>query len=700
MNRILILAISVFSATVSASPVVFESHRIQINLDVPNHAAAISDSGSLTTSAGWNWFFVNKSAQIQLFKFNGAACTFKAVSARDTANLPLQIKSQSTSLAEFPDAQLICFESTTSGTSTFEISYAAVFNEEVANVRFSREAVGREVSGTILDQGAYLSPSSYFYPQGKDGMGTFSLIANVPSDWESISDGDAMSTTVTGDRKAQVWQNPYKSDGCFFMAAPYVTLSTTVESTKVTCLFFEADTSLAPNYLKATADYVEMYSELIGPYPFKNVTVAENFFPTGYGMPGWTLLGQSVLRLPFIISSSLGHEVLHNWWGNSVYVDYSRGNWCEGLTVYGADYRYKLKESPAAAEEYRKDILKQYVSYVSKDKDFPLRDFTSRTSPNTRAIGYNKAMMVFHMIEEEIGSEAFFDAWKLVYRTYLGKQVGWEEWLQAFETTSHQDLSTVIPEWVNRAGAPELAVDISRTANGPQKGIKMVTLSLAQKGPDIYHLTVPITIQEAAAKRDTNVVLDKSKVDVELIAPEGAMIAVDPNYHLFRRLYPEEVEPIISAVLGAPQQVFVLGAANAALDSAFRQFAAGVAEDSAKVVAENSMSSVPPTSGLIWLNPTSLPEFVAKQTMITRDSIAIGSARFLREGHSFILSGQNADGSQKYWVILSDDAASLPRLGQLVPHYGKYSYLAFNGAKNIAKGQWEVSQTPLNVVVR
>ena len=59
----------------------------------------------------------------------------------------------------------------------------------------------------------------------------------------------------------------------------------------------------------------------------------------------YTLLGGQVLRLPFIPYTSFGHEIAHNWWGNSVFVDTDEGNWCEGLTVYCADYHYKELES-------------------------------------------------------------------------------------------------------------------------------------------------------------------------------------------------------------------------------------------------------------------------------------------------------------------------------------------------------------------
>ena len=79
-------------------------------------------------------------------------------------------------------------------------------------------------------------------------------------------------------------------------------------------------------------------------------------------MPTLTYLGIDVLRLPFIRATSLGHEVLHNWWGNGVYPDWQSGNWSEGLTTFLADYAYKEEESEAAAREMRIGWLRDYAA--------------------------------------------------------------------------------------------------------------------------------------------------------------------------------------------------------------------------------------------------------------------------------------------------------------------------------------------------
>ena len=153
-------------------------------------------------------------------------------------------------------------------------------------------------------------------------------------------------------------------------------------------------------------------------------------------MPSFTLLGSQVIRLPFIVHTSYGHEILHNWWGNGVFVDYRQGNWCEGLTTYLADHFYKLKESPSAAIDYRRNQLQAYLDYASSgERDFPLHEFKERESASTQAVGYGKTMMVFHMAEERAGRETFLKALRSFYHDHLFEEASWDDIIAAFEET-------------------------------------------------------------------------------------------------------------------------------------------------------------------------------------------------------------------------------------------------------------------------
>ena len=686
-------------SSVSAAPVTsvtFDTCAIKLKLDVPAHAATFDVSGVMRTAAGWNAFQLTGTAAVEMFSINRKPVAFLAVHPGDTAGLPTEVREGLAGFDTDSSALVILFKADGTSVNKFMMTYRAEFNQDVANMRFSNERVGAEVEGTILDKGAYLSPGAYYYPQGTEGLAQFSLTADIPETWESISDGNLVSSETKDGRKIQSWESPYKSDGAMFMAAPYVVKSIKSEGVDVYCYFFAEDTSLFEQYLGPTAKYISMYTNLIGPYPFKRFTVAENFFPTGYGMPAWTLLGQQVLRLPFIVSTSLGHEVLHNWWGNSVYVDYSRGNWCEGATVYGADYRYKLMQSPSAARDYRKDILKQYVNYVNSGNDFPLRDFRSRTSPETRTIGYNKAMMVYHMIEEQIGTGSFFDAWKLVYNKYKGQQISWEEWIKAFEETSGQPLDYVIGQWIDRAGAPVIALDMLDMERDEDQHYRTVRFSLDETGGQEYRLLVPVRFTGEHTTFDTSVVLDAHHADYTMMVPDDAdVIEVDPDYDLFRKLYPEEVEPVISATLGSEKKRFVSYDAESTADDGFQSFAANLSDDGATVDDPDVFQDDDRSYTPVLLNPPELPVYLADVMAISDDSVSINGVDYPRAGHTFVLAGEDWNAFENFLVVLSDNYGSLPRLGQLVPHYGKYSFLVFDGTHNVGKGQWTVTESPL-----
>ncbi|MCD6249430.1 MAG: hypothetical protein J7J98_03745 [candidate division Zixibacteria bacterium] len=689
---------SLFGLAEAATIVDFTSHDIHLEFDVPAQEATIIDQGEAAVQAGWNLFYLNANAKISMLKIGDKLVEYRVASSSDTTQFPMEVKADLPPIETDGESLLVFFESDVSGKALFVIEFKAQFADPVENTRFSREKVGNEVNGTILEKGAYLSPSAFYYPMGDETLSHFCLTADIPVAWHSVADGNLVSSDVVGDRRVETWENTYKNDGCMFMAAPYVVRSVDQDGIEVACYFFEADTALMDGYLEATAGYLSMYSEKIGPYPFERFTVAENFFPTGYGMPAWTLLGQQVLRLPFIKATSLGHEVLHNWWGNSVYVDYERGNWCEATTVYGADYQYKLNESEDAAKAYRKNILKEYDSYVNEGNDFPIREFTSRSSAGSRTIGYNKAMMVCHMIEQEIGSGPFRAAGRLVFEKYKGQQISWEEWIAAFEETSGQDLSWVIPQWIDRTGAPSLKIEFIGSTISEDHLHKKIRLALSQEGPDLYHLKIPIHFEGEDGVMDTPVVLDSERTEFEFeVIGISSSVELDPDYHLFRRLYSEEIEPIVSAVLGIEQKRFVTYDTNKPFNAAFQSFSENLAEDSTVVEESIVLDSEVKDFAPVLLNPPDLPDNLAAMLTTTDSSIIINDTEYLRAGHTFVFAGRNWNGFDKYLVVLSENSESLPRLGQLIPHYGKYSYLVFKGARNVGKGQWAVTESPLEI---
>ena len=325
------------------------------------------------------------------------------------------------------------------GSSTLKLSYGGTVNFPLSSPQeeYARGII--ETAGTVNSDGVYLAGGTLWYPYFSDELVRFELAAAAPDGWHLISQGNGSSRDPAGQAH---WDSGGLVDEIYLVGGPLTLYEAAAGATAAQAYLRRPDQALADRYLSATARYIEMYRGLIGPYPYGKFALVENFWETGYGMPSFTLLGPMVIRFPFILTSSYPHEILHNWWGNSVFVDYPTGNWCEGLTAYMADHL--MKEQAGQAAEYRRDTLKKYRDFVRDGRDFPLTEFRSRHSAATEAVGYGKTMMGFHMLRRQLGDEAFKTALARFYREHRGSKAGFGDIRAQLEQVSGQGPQAVL----------------------------------------------------------------------------------------------------------------------------------------------------------------------------------------------------------------------------------------------------------------
>ena len=273
----------------------------------------------------------------------------------------------------------------------------------------SEKTVGPfDMPESVLDtENVYLDAGSAWLPVFKNfPLHTSSLHVEAPENWQIISQGKRIDNGSDG-AAGYTFDMPQPQDELYLLAGPYQRYSKEYDGIEIVVYLYEADTALAEKYLQTSAHYISLYNDWIGRYPYAKFAVVENRWQTGYGMPSFTLLGSRVIRLPFILDTSLPHEILHNWWGNGVYVDFSKGNWSEGLTAYMSDHF--SSEQQGKGHEYRRKALERYANFAAEQGDFALTDFSSRHDEASQAIGYSKALMVLHMLRNQSGDDVFND---------------------------------------------------------------------------------------------------------------------------------------------------------------------------------------------------------------------------------------------------------------------------------------------------
>ncbi|HEY5595352.1 MAG TPA: M1 family aminopeptidase [Nitrospiria bacterium] len=567
-------------------------------------------------------------------------------------------------------------------------------------------------AGVISNEGIFLSGSTQWYPQFNDDLITFTLEVRLPEPWDAVSSGERTRHERNDGRVETRWESPQPQDEILLIGGRFTEYGRPAGSVQVMAFLRTPDKELANRYLETGGSYLEMYQNLLGPYPYKKFALVENFWETGYGMPSFTLLGSAVIRLPFILHSSYPHEILHNWWGNGVFVDYEKGNWSEGLTTYLADHL--IAEQRGTALEHRRAALQKYTDYVADRKDFPLTEFRARHSPATEAVGYGKTMMLFHMLRRRVGDEAFVTALRKFYRENQFRRATFEDLRAAFAGVAGEDLKNEFTQWVGRAGAPALRASGARTQVLGARYLVTMLLEQTQSGA-AYRLRVPVavTIEGREQAYQTTVKLDTKRLGLELIVPGRPLrLDVDPEFDLFRRLDRDELPPALTQPFGAERTLILLpGAAPDALRRGYRVFAESLQRSqsgSTEIKRDDEIQSLPSDRAvwiLGWENrffPDIKTSLAGHDMTMTQDSVRIGQMEVVRNNHTIVITARHSKNSNAplTWVS-ADSLAALPGLARKLPHYGPYSYLAFEGEepKNILKGRWDVPNSPLSIPI-
>ncbi len=557
------------------------------------------------------------------------------------------------------DAKAISLKAASSPT-VLTLEYEASY----APVQKSGREDGIETANLVGPEGIALVNA--WYPS-IEGLVRYRLSAHVPQGFEAMSEADEIVVREqTGGVKEFTFLFDHPLDNINLIAGPYAVSREQHRAVEVYTYFFPEDRELAGNYLEQAKKYIAMYEDLIGPFPFKRFSIVENILPTGYSMPTYTLLGRDVVRLPFIVETSLGHEILHQWFGNSVYIDHQSGNWSEGLTTYLADHQYEELKGKGA--EYRKQILVGYQSAITPEKDFALKDFISRTDKATASVGYGKTAMVFHALKGLLGQDVFQRSLQEFYEKNRFRQASWGDLQNAFEAVSAKKLDWFFTQWV--AGKGALDFDLKDIMVRYEGSKALISFDVAQETARRFQLPVLLRTDKGTVRKIFDVEKESGSFEMET-SDIPLELVFDEQYDLFRKLTNDEIAPVVARLLGDPSRIFVLpkGREKSYEDLGDFLKANGFTEKKEEDLKHEDIKG---SSLLIPHDAELLKRLYAKVELL--------------EGDFALVMKQNPYSRKSVVAIFS--AASAAETGkylQRVTHYGKYSTLVFKGGRNSTK---------------
>ena len=295
------------------------------------------------------------------------------------------------------------------------------------------------------------------------------------------------------------------------------------------------DEALATRYLDAAARQLALLEPVLGPYPYTKFALVENRAQTGFGMPSFTLLGDRVIRLPFIVNSSFPHELVHNWLGNGVYVDTAAGNWSEGLTTYLSDHA--LAERRGEGRAHRRKALMRIAVQTELHGGYPVTDFRARASALDSAIGYDRVMMLVHRLRRELGDQAFRAGMRHLVRERQFRFARFDELgtlLAAGDPAGARQLTALLAPWLRRTDLPRLSLDEVEQRAGQLVGV----VRQSQQGtPFDLAVDVVATMVDGELVRQPLQLAGEREASFALrVDGEVARLDVDPGAHALRHL--------------------------------------------------------------------------------------------------------------------------------------------------------------------
>ncbi len=537
----------------------------------------------------------------------------------------------------------------------------------------------------IGPEGSYLPAWSGWLPDVGADRVTFAIEVSVPEPQVVVATGRPDGETRQGGRYAARFVSEHPGEPPSLFAGPYRIVERSGEGPLLRAyLHPELTEDLGRDYLDYSAGIIARFAERIGPYPFGAFHIVSAPLPVWLGFPGMTYIDRRILPLPFIKGQSLAHEILHNWWGNSVVPRYEGGNWAEGLTTYMADYGLADADRQRAM---RLNWLRDYAA-LPPERDHPVVAFRSKKHDAAQVVGYNKVAFIFHMLRRELGDHTFDGAIRKFWHDHAHAVAGWTDLRRAFEAAAGRKLDGFFRQWLERPGAPSLRLASAVAERGD--GGWRTTVTLTQEAP-YYDVKVPLVIETAG--RAEPVHLDMAGGDgtaTFVTEKEPTAVAVDPNYDLFRRLAPGEAPPAMRDVTLAQEAGVVIAA-----EAEARPIAAELSER----LLDRPGRVLTPDGTAGYDGPLLI---IGTPALLSPLLDTLGLDQWMEEPDTGGATGRAwvaRRGNQAVLVVSAADAAALKALSRPLPHYGRESWIVFDGSKALRTGNWEVIDNPLRRVV-
>lgn len=226
------------------------------------------------------------------------------------------------------------------------------------------------------------------------------------------------------------------------------------------------------NDIDETVDFMELFYELYGPYPFENEKYGHCMAPFSGGMEHQTMTTQG-----FFNKGLTSHELGHQWWGDHV----TCASWCdiwinEGFASY-SEYLMLENLYPNENDGHMADVHDNVMS--QNGGSVWVLDSLNENRIFSGRLTYDKGAAIIHSMRYMLNDDTqFFQVLKDFQNQYANSTAYGVNFKESLELASGLDFTSFFEEWYFGEGYPtysllweqigdDLIIEVNHTTSKP-----------------------------------------------------------------------------------------------------------------------------------------------------------------------------------------------------------------------------------------
>jgi len=315
---------------------------------------------------------------------------------------------------------------------------------------------------------------SHWFPchDAPNDRATTEIIATVPAQFITISNGDLLSVTDHGATKTHHWRHdiPQAMYLISLVVGEFAVIEDSYKSIPVTYYVRPDRKDDARLYMGKTPEMIRFFSEYTGvEYPYNKYaqTVVEIYTGamehTTATTHSFSLLLDKRASLDVDLVPVVAHELAHQWFGDLLTCrDWSNGWLNEGFATY---FEELWGEYDLGTDHFKQSMLGLKHNYLAEDADYrrPIvyHVYYDDGFELFDAHLYEKGAWVLHMLRHQLGEAAFKRAIHAYISRYREREVITADLERTFEDITGRSLAQFFQQWVYSGGYPAFEVNYS-----------------------------------------------------------------------------------------------------------------------------------------------------------------------------------------------------------------------------------------------